>query len=87
MQLIGINMQYHHQVSGFSSVVSVAQYEYNDHVEAWLRSQIKVVGPNYNAMRDGHYIATIGDYDLDCACGYGSSPDEAQAELMAQLGF
>lgn len=81
------NMTYHHTVSGLASVVSVRQYEYNDHVEAWLRSQIKVVGPNWYGLSDMSYQATIGDYDLDCKCGYGYSPEEARNELMASLGY
>lgn len=57
--------------------------DYNSHIEAWLLSRVKVVGPMVNY----EYQATIGDYDLDCTCGYGSNPEEARSELMAQLGY
>lgn len=80
-------MQYHHTVSGLANVVSNFQYDYDSHIEAWLLSRIKVVGPCYDGPGDMSYHATIGDYDLDCKCGYGSNPNEAKAELMAQLGY
>lgn len=64
---------------------------YDSHIEAWLLSRVKVVGPNYDARYwgtdDMSYQATIGDYDLDCTRGYGSNPEEAKSELMAQLGY
>ncbi len=66
-------------------------YDHNAHVEAWLLSQIKVVGPNHDAAfwgaPDMCYQATIGDYDLDCTVGFGHSPEEARDELMAQMGY
>jgi len=65
--------------------------DHNSHIEVYYLQKIKVVGPDYYAQywgaADMSYQATIGDYDLDCTCGYGSNPDEASSELMAQLGF
>jgi len=82
---------YRHQILGLSNVTSIKQYDYDSHIEAWLLSRIKVVGPNYDARywgaADLSYQASIGDYDLDCKVGYGYTPDEAKAELMAQLGY
>lgn len=71
-------MQYHHIVSGLSSVQSIKQYDYDSHIEAWLLSRIKVVGP----YADGYYRANVGNIYV-----YGHGVDEAKAELMAQLGY
>ena len=60
--------------------------DHNAHIEAWYLSRIKVVGPNWYGG-DMAYQATIGDYDLDCKCGYGSVPEEAKADLMEKMGW
>lgn len=72
---------YHHTVSGLANTISIQQYDYDSHIEAWLLSRIKVVGP-FRACNDYLYSAKL---DNDVA--YGSSPSEAKAELMANLGY
>ena len=64
---------------------------YNSHCDLYYHTKIKVVGPNHEASywgaKDMVYQATVGDYDLDCKCGYGSTPDDAKDDLLAQLGW
>jgi len=62
---------------------------YNSHVDLYYHSKIKIVGPDYNDLYDPemYYTATIGDYDLDCICGYGRNPADAKDDLLAQLGY
>lgn len=79
-------MQYHHIVSGLSSVQSIQQYDYDAHIQDYYWSKIKVVGPN-GYLSDISYQATIGDYDLDCKAGYGYTVDEAKQELMEKMGY
>lgn len=81
--------RYHHIVSGLANVKSyVVEEDANAHIKEYYWSKIKVVGPNgYYNLDDYSYQATIGDYDLDCKCGYGYTPDEAKAELMEKMGF
>lgn len=34
---------------------------------------------------DMMYVATVGDYDLDCTCGYGHTPLNAIVDLLDKL--
>lgn len=81
-------MPYYHQVSGLATVKSyVVDIDADMHVQEYYFNLIKVVGPNFYAPDDSKYQATIGDYDLDCKCGYGYTVDEAKQELMARIGW
>lgn len=79
---------YHHTVTGLSNVKSIFDYEIEQdaHIQDYYWSKIKVVGPNWY-HHDMAYQATIGDYDLDCKCGYGRTVEEAKQELMEKLGW
>ncbi len=88
-QLVDKIPAYHHQVSGLAEVTSIPQYDYNSHIEAYLLSKVKIVGPNWYDGRpnDMSYQATIGDYDLDTTTGYGHNPNEAKEDLMNKIGW
>jgi len=67
-------------------------HDHNAHVDDYYHTKIKVVGPIYYPIGGigsevMGYQATVGDYDLDCKCGYGSTPDDAKDDLLAQLGY
>lgn len=45
------------------------------------KATIKVVENEY-AVKDDAYMATFGDYDLDCKTGLGDSEESAIDDLM-----
>lgn len=46
------------------------------------RQTIKVVKLEYYVRSDYQFMATIGDYDLDCKTGLGESEEDAIDDLM-----
>lgn len=56
------------------------------HVDAWLNQKIKVVETDA-PVADSRYQATLGDYDLDCAVGYGRTADEAKEDLCCAINI
>lgn len=52
------------------------------HVDAYKVRSIKVVRTDA-PVSDWQYVATFGDYDLNCTYGTGATPQKAMEDLCA----
>lgn len=59
------------------------KHQHDAHADAYMVSLIKVVRTDA-MVEDCRYMATFGDYDLDCSTGFGRTVEEAKEDLCMQ---